>query len=261
MNKKRFRLGKAFSSAFNLIREFPLQMLLPIAIYLVIMLPLQYFNLKYGVLNLKNLADVSLNSILLLYVGMITRNVLTLGLTFLQFMILVGHLRIVSKWIESKTKPIWKDYLTVDFELFGKFLAVALIFGILIFFGFLFFIIPGLIMLVLYNLAPIILIDKHGGIRRSFGRSDALVSGVMWEFLGFILLSSIIIISPIAYFLIKYFVFHISQFMYPAIFIGIFTFPASVFIQLVIIYLYKDLSVQQDEIDAIKKEKIQVQIN
>jgi hypothetical protein len=262
MIKKRFRLSYALSSAFNLICKFPIYIIVPILINIAITIVYLYLNFKFGRTNLIHPSSTSLSESFNFLLYIYKRLILQLAiffilfiLAFIQFMILSGYIRIIGKWLSSKIKPTWKDYLVFDFELFGKYLVVSFIYSSLIFFGVFLFIIPGFVMLILYNLCIIILIDKHGGVRRAFGRSDKLVSGIMWEYFGFILLLCLILAGPKLYLSFKYLNLYKAGVILPFILISIFTGLLSPIVQLTQIYIYKDISAQQDEIDAYKKEQ------
>jgi hypothetical protein len=246
MNKKRFHFKEALVFAIKMVRQFPLQILLPVFIYIIFMVPALYFDLKLFSRFLVNQDYVAVfTGILILYA------VLFIFIVF-QFVILSGFVKIATQWIETKTKPILRECYKIDFELFGKYLGVSLIYGLLIEIGLILLVVPGIVMMVLYNLCIIILIDKHGGMRRSFGISDKLVSGVMWQFLGFMTLTGLIISGPSAYYFINYFMLQKINLMLLVILFGIITFLLNALIQLSYIYLYKDLSAQQDEIDLCK---------
>jgi hypothetical protein len=246
MNKKRFHFREALAFAYSITCKFPLQILLPILIYVIFMVPFLYFDMKLFSQFLVN------HDIVAFLVGMMILYAVLFVFIVYQFVLLSGYIRITAKWLDEKVKPTWKDYFPIDFELFGKFLAVSLIYGLLTEIGIFLFIVPGFIMLVLYYLSPIILIHRHGGVRRAFGISDKLVSGVMWQTLIFILISTLIISGPSTYFLINYFMLQKVNLMLPVILFGILTFSLNTLIQLSYIYLYKDLSAQQEEIDLSK---------
>ena len=261
MNKKSFHFSKALSSTFKLICKHPVQMLLPALVVIALTLPYQYFNLKFGSPNTTISPDYSITGSLTifarLYTEMILQYFLIFLLAYIQFIVFCGYVRIISKWVDSNVEPSLKDYLILDFELFGKYLGVGFIYMILMGFGFLFFVIPGFVMMTLYNLCFVVLIDRKSGFRSALGISDKLVSGVMWEFFGFLLLSGLFLSGPNFYLAFNYSYFKHIELFVPILIITVITTLLSPLIQLTHIFLYKDLSAQQDEIDALKKEQIQ----
>lgn len=241
MVKKRFRLIEALSFSFSFAFKFPRYVLLPVFAYMVIALPLIYFDLQLFSSNSFDLYKVMIG-LLILYGLMIF-------IVFAQFFLFAGYLRMVSNWYQQKIAPSWKDYTVWDFPLFGKYLAVSLIYGLLVEIGTILLIIPGFVMMTIYLFCEFVLLDNQGGVRRAFSRSNEIVSGVKWKTLFFSLGASIVFSGPLMYLLIQYFVFHQVILLIPIMFVSVATiFLNFVILQLTYCYLYKDLSAQQDEI-------------
>jgi hypothetical protein len=244
MEKKRFRFGKALSFAFQFAFRFPKYVLLPVFLYMLLALPLIYFDLQ---LFSKNPVDT-----VKILIGLA---ILSFLMIFITFFLFAGYVRMVSKWYQQNIEPVWKDYTVWDFTLFGKYLAVSLIFGVLVYIGTLMFLIPGILMMTIYFFSEYILIDNQGGVRRAFGRSAELVNGVKWQTFCYYMISSIISSGPLAYLVIRYFFFHQVSLMIPIILLSIVTiFLNFAILQLAYCYLFRDLSTQQDAIDNKAKE-------
>jgi hypothetical protein len=244
MEKKKFRFLDAFSFAFKFAFRFPRFVLLPVFAYMLIALPLIYFDLQLFASDPFDLFKAMIG-LLILYGLMIF-------IVFAQFFLFAGYVQMVSKWYQQKIEPVWKDYTVWDFPLFGKYLAVSLIYGVLVEIGTILLIIPGFVMMTIYLFCEFVLIDRHGGVRRAFSRSNEIVSGVKWKTLIFSLVTGIIFSGPMIYLIIQYFLFHQVKLFVPIMLVSVVTiFLNFVILQLTYCYLYKDLSAQQDTIDKI----------
>ena len=254
MEKKRFRFGKAVSFAFKFAFQFPKFIFVPILAEVVATIP--YLYLAFRNLNFNQNMDLTtkvLDTPYQFLLNQILINYLMLASAFLSgfvgFLLLAGFMKIVKKWLEKKEEPAWKDFLIADFPLFGKFLAVRFIYVLLIECGIFLLIVPAFVILIIYCFAPYVLIDNQGGVRRSFSRSAELVNGVKWPVFLYYFIVGILVIGPSFYLGFSYSFHHNTHFL-PYIYIfSIVTMIFAPIIQLAFIYLYKDLSTQQDEID------------
>lgn len=91
---------------------------------------------------------------------------------------------------------LWATTREIGWRLIGLYIVT----GLIIFVGFILLIIPGLIMLRRYFLAPYVMIDKNCGIREAMDRSAAISkphSGYIWGIVGVTILISMIGIIPL----------------------------------------------------------------
>jgi hypothetical protein len=111
-------------------------------------------------------------------------------------------------------------------------------------------------MMTIYLFCEFVLIDRRGGVRRAFSRSNEIVSGVKWKTLIFSFVVPIIFSGLFIYLLIQYFLFHQVKLLVPIMIVSVVTiFLNFVILQLTYCYLYKDLSAQQDAIDNLVVSK------
>jgi hypothetical protein len=176
--------------------------------------------------------------------GLYTLSFLIL-LVFLAFIILNGYIHIVKKWKEHKTEPDWKDFFTWNFSLFGKYIVLLLHIGLRSILGYLFFILPGIMIQTKYIFAPYLLIEQKLNLKDSLGKSSKLAKGIRWQMFGLIFLYIVIIIGP-AFFLIITFNYSDSDSLQSYdLYYGLFYLLIQHFSHLVLSHLYFDLSAQQ----------------
>ncbi|MCX6822365.1 MAG: hypothetical protein NTX91_00005, partial [candidate division SR1 bacterium] len=95
MEKKKFRLTEALSFSFSFAFKFPLYVLLPVFAYMVIALPLIYFDLQL-------FASIPFD----LYkamIGLLILYGLLIFIVFAQFFLFAGYIRMISNWYLQKT--------------------------------------------------------------------------------------------------------------------------------------------------------------
>jgi len=97
------------------------------------------------------------------------------------------------------------DYKTIlsDINLKKSFklLGLAFVYALIVFLGFLFFIIPGIYFIFKYYFATYFMVDKNVGIRESLKMSAELTKGVKFKLLGLSLVSAgVILLGLLAFF-------------------------------------------------------------
>lgn len=91
---------------------------------------------------------------------------------------------------------LWDTVKRLGWRLVGLYIVMGLVIGV----GFLLLIVPGLIMLRRYFLAPYVMLDKNTGIREAMDKSAELTklnTGAIWGVLGVMLLFGLVNIIPI----------------------------------------------------------------
>ncbi|HET7827897.1 MAG TPA: hypothetical protein VFK97_03450 [Candidatus Saccharimonadales bacterium] len=91
---------------------------------------------------------------------------------------------------------LWRVVKQLGWRLFGLYIVM----GVIILVGLILFIIPGLIMIRRYILAPFVMLDKKTDIRQSLAKSaelSRLNTGSIWGVLGVLFLIGLINIIPI----------------------------------------------------------------
>lgn len=108
-----------------------------------------------------------------------TFNLITL---FFGGVISVGLRKFLLNFASNKEKPRFKDIFSY-FNIFFKSLGLQLLMAVIILFGFIFLIIPGIIVSLMYSQAYYILAeDPQKGIIKCLEESSKLIYGHKWEF-------------------------------------------------------------------------------
>lgn len=73
-------------------------------------------------------------------------------------------------------------------------LAIAFLAGVGLVFGFVLFIVPGVILMAMWAVAVPAYVEERAGIFASFSRSSALTTGFRWKVIGLLLISFVVIL-------------------------------------------------------------------
>lgn len=114
----------------------------------------------------------------------------TLVSSWLNASVLVAVSNIVNKRIKSVGET-----LSMGWKFVWKYLGISVLSGLIIFVGFLFFIIPAIVFGVWFSFALFSLVDKNTGVVESLSKSKSLVSGVFWPVLGRNILFGFLMVS------------------------------------------------------------------
>jgi len=104
--------------------------------------------------------------------------------TFVNLLTQKIYLRVV----DTEKASFDSDDLENSFPIFLPFLGATLLLALLVGFGFILLIIPGLYWALKYQFVPLILVDKKCGIMDAFTESARLTSGIKMQLLGFSLM-------------------------------------------------------------------------
>ncbi len=95
----------------------------------------------------------------------------------------IGYIKIFLKIHDHenpKISELWNNY-----RFFWQFLIVRILWGLLVAFGLLLFVVPGIIWAIMYSPAHLFVIDKGLSSREAFRRSRELTRGVRLRLFGF----------------------------------------------------------------------------
>ena len=110
----------------------------------------------------------------------------------------MGLIRISLKLVDGK-QPRYGE-LFEDLATFGRYLAVNLLFVLIIMAGLLLLVLPGIVWSVKYQFAPFLIVDRHPGIKESFKKSAEMTAGAKREvFLFFLLVMGINLAGLLAF--------------------------------------------------------------
>jgi len=239
MEKKKLRLGNAISNTLKLSARFPLLVVIPGLIYFVVAI------IK---LNERPRFIIPLLSSPMFYQALSNNFILFLINLLLSFIFISGFLRIVMSCGNEMRKPDWKDFFSWNFPQLGGYLAIELIYTIAITLGFILLVIPGLMIAVFLLFTPYVFLDQRLTIHDAITRSIKIVEGLTWPLLGMVFLFIIykfILGSGSQFFPM----FSRERLVYSQIIVFIGSF-ITVFINLVMVHLYFDLSAQTVNLEA-----------
>lgn len=88
---------------------------------------------------------------------------------------------------EPKLNMLWSEY-----RLIWRFLGAGLLFGVIVGFGFMLLVIPGIIWALMFMLYSYFIVDKRVGVMDSLKRSAEVTRGSRWRLLGFVIVIQLI---------------------------------------------------------------------
>lgn len=95
------------------------------------------------------------------------------------------------------------DFFRYFLRLIGKLLGLSIFMGIITMLGLIFFIVPGILFMYWYCLAPLIIIDQNKNIGEAMAISKRMMKDKFWEWLGLVIAMTIFglsgILMPIVY--------------------------------------------------------------
>jgi hypothetical protein len=152
--------------------------------------------------------------------GSTTGFVALFGLIVLGLYVFVALLQYVlnSKTAEGET-PTFGQLMPVVQKYGMRLIGLSLLIGIYVLLGFIAFIVPGLIFIRRYYLAPYVMLDKDLSIREAMKESDRLTkpySGAVWGLIGVSILLSLTSILPLFGWILS-FVLTVSYSVAPAL--------------------------------------------
>ncbi len=115
------------------------------------------------------------------------------------YIIFIGIYKISLSLLKNKKVDLKK---TDDLPLvLNKFILALTMYFAIVFIGLIFFIVPGIIVMIKYQFVPFIILDeKDIGIRQAFRKSNSLTSGVHWNLLWFLIISDLFNLAGFMFF-------------------------------------------------------------
>lgn len=102
-------------------------------------------------------------------------------------LIAIGWTTVALKYASHQSVAL-KDFFG-RYELFFKYTAATILYGLLVFAGFILFIIPGIFWAVKYKMYDYLIIEKNMGIIEAFRESGRITYGSKWKLFGFLCLT------------------------------------------------------------------------
>lgn len=234
---KAFFLLEGFKKSWEFITKYPKESLFPIVLMFVNNLLLLVIssgieslsvNTQKGGVSMNLETFSSLHATQFIYIILVF-----LGIVFLYSFIEFYCIRIGYKWFSSSEEPSLSVDLRIDYRLFGRFLLLSLVYGLIVLGGTLLFIIPGIVWSMMYFFSTRYFIMHRSSIKESLTGSSKLAYGVKWQLFGTTLLVGII--SSL---------FSDSDNIIVNLILGIITSFISVFMSYAYTYLFIDLHQQ-----------------
>ena len=201
-------------------------------------------------------SSVILNKIYLLIPAGTVLAILNFIKTFYLFLIIIPSsliqiliIRIGLKGYDAENKTIpWKDIrfisVTSMLSYFIRYFAVIIIQVFLIMFGLLLFIIPGIIIAIIYGFMDLILIEHNLPFKKLFSTSENLTQGIRCKILGYGFIILFLMIPAYVLSIYSPDVFILWRSLISALLFS-FIYPIQIFAK---VYLYKDAQRQSDPI-------------
>jgi len=238
---KAFFLLEGFKQSWEFITKYPKETLFPLAFYAIMGV---FSFITSFVLRIPFDKPVKLEDFLKTGIEKFEFNTQTIVIiVIVSLFILMTFLiyenidyyciRIGINWFSNQEEPHIARDLKIDYRLFGRFLLLSLVYGLIIIGGVLLFIIPGIIWGMIYFFSTRYFIMHRSSIKESLTGSSKLTYGVKWQLFGTTLLVGII--SSL---------FRDSDNIRVNLILGIITSFISVFMSYAYTYLFIDLHQQ-----------------
>jgi len=127
--------------------------------------------------------------------------VFNLAYVFLTIAINLVGIKIALKFCDNDPRAL-ADVISFTPQLFLKFAAGYILYGLLVAAGIVLFVVPGLIFMVKYQYVIYYIADKNTDIGEAFKKSSAITSGIKWELFVFLILLWLINVAGVMCFFV-----------------------------------------------------------
>ncbi|MDD3919011.1 MAG: hypothetical protein PHX52_00330 [Candidatus Pacebacteria bacterium] len=136
-------------------------------------------------------------------IGFISEFIISISGFLFSFILFLFLLKISLNLIEN-VKINFKE-INESLNVFLKFVLTVLTYWLIVFVGLIFFIVPGVILMIKYQFAALIVLDeKDVGIREAFRKSNVLASGVQWKLFWFSIISDFVNFAGLIFFFVGF---------------------------------------------------------
>jgi len=122
--------------------------------------------------------------------------IFNLGYIFLTIAINLVGIKIALKFCDNDRRALI-EVISFTPELFLKFAAGYILYGLLVAAGLLLFVVPGLIFMVKYQYVICYIADKNMDIGEAFKKSSGITAGIKWELFVFLILLGLINVAGV----------------------------------------------------------------
>jgi len=255
---KQVDISGAFSFAFQTLKKYPMLLLGP---------PI-FFNFLSNLMNLftGKLTPNKIEAYKIKFLEIVPKNVPSYLIVILIFLLLliitvaiilgitleIGRIRIaIHAFNKSEQDLSWNVYNNFGTGIIGRYFLTSLVLGLIILAGFVCLIIPGIILSYVFLFALFVLVEKKVSITDSIKISNKLTNGIKWSLFGYGLLVgfiSLCIMIPIVildYFKLIYISLPLNTIVTPIV---------SMYFAMAMLYIYKDVSDQEENLDRLIAE-------
>ncbi len=102
----------------------------------------------------------------------------------------IGFIKIMLDATDGKRPSL--ATLFTEWDVFFKYLAVMIIYGIVVYVGFMLLVFPGVIWMLKYYFAPMLVVDKKMGPIEAMKKSSEMTMGLKWDVLGLHLTTGVV---------------------------------------------------------------------
>ena len=102
----------------------------------------------------------------------------------------IGFIQIILDVTDGK-KPMLSTLFT-KWSVFFKYIGVTIVYGIVVYVGFFLLIFPGVIWMLKFWFAPLLVVDKGMGPIEAMKKSAEMTQGLKWDLLGFYCVTSVV---------------------------------------------------------------------
>lgn len=131
-------------------------------------------------------------------------------LNFIVFIVVIGlglgELKIYLSLVDGKTPKFSELFSLFNTRMMWRFFIGWLLYGLIVIFGLILFIIPGIYFATKYVFMANVLVDKNLGVFESFSKSGEITKGIIWKVFVFQLLLTIIALAGLLAFGVGLFV-------------------------------------------------------
>lgn len=253
---KHISIGKAFSFAFQTLKKYPMLLLGPIIFLSFLTNMFRFFTgenpSKIDYISdsklFKQIPNVStpipfnvISGVTLLVIILVVAIVISISLT-------IGRFRIAFHAFDKNEDELnWSIYNSFGKDIIGRYFLTILLLFLLLLAGYIFLIIPGIILQLMFQFTLYVLVEKQVSIKDAFKISYKLTNGVKGQLFGYCLLMGFFALSI---FLPIYILQKLKMYYY-LLPLNIIVVPVvNLFFMSVMIGIYKDLSEQQTNLDT-----------
>lgn len=252
---KQININDAFSFAFQTLKKYPLLLLGPVLFFSFLNNLLQFLHGENpGKVDyiadspfFRQLPDVTFPILFNILIGVTLLVTILVVITVFSITLTIGRFRIAFYAFDNKVDDLkWSVYNNFGNDIIGRYFCTSLFLFLMILVGTIFLFIPGIILHLMFQFTGFVLVEKQVTIKNAFKISYKLTDGIKGSLFGYNMLFGLlqlIIFLPILILErlnLYYWWLPLSAIVVPVV---------NMFILLVKIGIYKDISAQEENLE------------